>query len=314
VSEPVLCEVVRSGVVESVHRGSLVLLAPDGSRELALGDAGTPVLPRSSLKPLQATALRRAGLDVPAEQLALACASHSGEPGHVELCRALLAGAGLGEGALGCPPSLPLGSGAAEALLRAGGGADRVHHNCSGKHAAMLATCVARGWPLDGYLEPDHPVQRAIRAEIEALAGEPVVAVAVDGCGAPAFAISLAGLARAFAALARAQEGRPEGDVAAAMRAHPWILGGRGRDVSELTAAVGGLVAKEGAEGVCAAALPDGRAMALKVADGAKRPVPGLLAAVLARWGASGEAIERWRAQPVLGGGEPVGVVRILAP
>jgi L-asparaginase II len=307
---PVLCEVVRSGVVESRHRGSLVVLDPEGEPALALGDVERPVLPRSSLKPLQAVAMLRAGLRLDGARLALACASHSGEPAHVELCRSVLATAGLDESALGNPPALPLGAAAMEALLRAGGHADAVHHNCSGKHAAMVATCALRGWPLAGYLEPGHPLQRAIRATIEDLAGEPVGATAVDGCGAPAFAISLTGLARAFAALAAAAGDGAEARVAAAMRAHPDVVGGTGRVVTELMAAVGGLVAKEGAEGVCAGALADGRAFAVKVEDGARRALAPVVSAVLARWDVAEDAVGHWVAPIVLGGGEPVGALR----
>jgi L-asparaginase II len=307
----VLCEVVRSGVVESRHRGSLVLLEPGGG--LVRGEPDEPVLPRSSLKPLQAVGMLRAGLALDGPELALACASHSGEERHVALCRAVLAGAGRDESALGNPPALPLGEAAAEALLRAGGGPDRVHHNCSGKHAAMLATCAARDWAPDAYLDPSHPLQAAIRGAIEDLAGEPVAAVAVDGCGAPAFAITLTGLARAFARLASAPETSPEGRVAAAMRAHPEVVGGTGREVTELMAAIPGLLMKEGAEGVLAAALPDGRALALKVSDGAKRPLAPVACAVLARWGADLSAVERWVAPVLLGGGEPVGALRAAA-
>jgi L-asparaginase II len=307
---PVLCEVVRSGMVESRHRGSLVTLDATGAPVLELGDTTAPVLPRSSLKPLQAVAMLHAGLRLQGAQLALACASHSGEPVHVELCRSVLASAGLGEDALGNPPGLPLGPAAMEALLRAGGHADAVHHNCSGKHAAMVATCVAAGWPLAGYLDPGHPLQRAIRHTIEALAGEPVGAVATDGCGAPAFAISLTGLARAFAVLARAPEGSPEARAAAAMRSHPEIVGGTGREVTELMAAVGGLVAKEGAEGVLAAALPDGRAFAVKIEDGARRALGPVVSAVLERWHVAEDAVGHWAAPVVLGGGRAVGALR----
>jgi L-asparaginase II len=313
VTLPVLCEVTRSGFVESRHRGSLVLLGADGSVELALGDVDAPVFPRSSMKPLQAVAMLRAGLDLPPKALALACASHSGESVHVDLCRAILARAGLGEAALDCPPALPYGEGAAAAVLRAGGGPTRSRHNCSGKHAAMVATCAARGWPVDGYLDPEHELQRAIRAGVEAQAGEPVAAVAVDGCGAPQFAFGVTGLARAFRRLAIADPGTDEGRAAAAMRAHPVVIGGTGRHVSELMTAVPGLVAKEGAEGVYAAALPDGRAMALKVDDGAMRPLPALLAGVLLHWGRDGEVVSRWAAPPVLGGGRPVGEIRLVA-
>jgi L-asparaginase II len=310
---PVLCEVVRSGFVESRHRGSLVLLGADGEVELAVGDVDTPVFPRSSMKPLQAVAMLRAGLDLPEKLLALACASHSGESVHVDLCRAILARAGLGEAALDCPPALPYGEAAAAAVLRAGGGPTRSRHNCSGKHAAMVATSATCGWPVEGYLDPENELQTTIRAGIEELSGEPVAAVAVDGCGAPQFAFGLTGLARAFRHLAVAEPETPEARAAAAMRAHPVVIGGSGRDVSELMEAVPGLVAKEGAEGVYAAALPDGRAMAVKVEDGAMRPLPVMLAGVLRRWGRDGAVIDRWAAPPILGGGRQVGEIRMRA-
>jgi L-asparaginase II len=308
---PVLCEVVRSGFVESSHHGTLVLLDAEGEVELAAGDVEAPVFPRSSMKPLQAVSMLRTGLDLPEKLLALACASHSGESVHVDLCRAILARSGLGEAALDCPPALPYGEAAATAVLRAGGGPTRSRHNCSGKHAAMVATCAACGWEVEGYLDPGHQLQRSIRSGIEELTGEPVAAVAVDGCGAPQFAFALAGLARGFRRLATAPEGTPEARAATAMRAHPVVIGGTGRDVSELMAAVPGLVAKEGAEGVYAAALPDGRAMAVKVADGGMRPLPVLLAGVLRRWGQEGEVISRWANPPVMGGGRPVGEIRM---
>jgi L-asparaginase II len=308
---PVLCEVTRSGFVESRHRGSLVLLDEAGDVEFAAGDVDVPVFPRSAMKPLQAVGMLRAGLDLPEKSLALACASHSGESVHVDLCRAILARAGLGEAALSCPPAMPTGEAAAEAVLRTGGGPTRSRHNCSGKHAAMVATCVACGWDVDGYLDPGHALQRKLREEIETLAGERVAAVAVDGCGAPQFAFGITGLARAFRHVATAPRGTPEQRAAAAMRAHPVVIGGTGRDVSELMAAVPGLVAKEGAEGVYGAALPDGRAMAVKVEDGGMRPLPVMLAAVLRRWGFDGKTIQRWSAPPILGGGRPVGAIRV---
>jgi L-asparaginase II len=309
---PVLCEVTRSGHVESRHRGSLVLLDEQGDVDFATGDAVVPVFPRSAMKPLQAVGMLRAGLDLPEKSLALACASHSGEPVHVDLCRAILARAGLGEAALSCPPALPSDEATREAVLRAGGGPTRSRHNCSGKHAAMVATCVACRWDVDGYLDPEHDLQHALRTQIEALAEEPVAAVAVDGCGAPQFAFGITGLARAFRHVATAPAGTPEQRAAAAMRAHPVVIGGTGRDVSELMAAVPGLVAKDGAEGVYGAALPDGRAMAVKVEDGAMRPLPVILAAVLRRWGFGGEAIDRWSAPHILGGGRPVGTIRMV--
>jgi L-asparaginase II len=177
----------------------------------------------------------------------------------------------------------------------------------------MVATCVARGWPVDGYVDPGHPVQLAIRDAIEDLAGERIGVVATDGCGAPAFAVSLTGLARAFARLATAPAGTPEAQVAAAMRAHPGLVGGRGRGVTEMMHAIDGLVAKEGAEGVCAASLGDGRAFALKVDDGARRALGPVVSAVLSRWNVSAAALDHWVAPAVLGGGEQVGELRMAA-
>lgn len=308
----ILLEVVRNGRVESVHSGELVLLDPDGAATVAVGAIDEPVLPRSSLKPLQAVTMVEHGYPGRNELLALAAASHDGEDVHIAGARAVLAGAGLTEDALQCPLDLPLGRDALLAWVRAGGGPARVCHNCSGKHSAMLATCVAAGWPVESYRDPAHPLQQVIRARIAALTNSPVAGVAVDGCGAPAFAVALAGLARAFAGLARAAGGAPA-LVRDAMRAHPRMIGGTGRAVTELTAAVPGLLCKEGAEGVWAAALPDGRAFAAKLADGAGRGLPPLLAAVLTSWdvpGADATAVQRWAAPVVLGGGEPVGEIR----
>ncbi|HEU4676170.1 MAG TPA: asparaginase, partial [Motilibacteraceae bacterium] len=164
---PVVAEVLRSGVVESRHRGSLVALGPDGREVLAVGAVNEPVFPRSSNKPLQATGMLEAGLDLAGEQLALAASSHSGEPFHVRTAREILAGAGLQESALQTPPDWPLDDDALLAHARAGGGPEPVLMNCSGKHAAMLATCVVNGWPLETYREPDHPLQVAIRTTVE---------------------------------------------------------------------------------------------------------------------------------------------------
>ena len=182
--------------------------------------------------------------------------------------------------------------------------------NCSGKHAAMLATCVVRGWPLPGYLAQDAPLQVALAAAVAELAGEPVAHVAVDGCGAPQHALTLTGLARAYGRLVRAPEGSPERRTADAMRAHPDVVGGTGRDVTLLMAGLPGLLAKDGAEGVYAAALPDGSAVALKVADGAGRPRVPVLVAALRALGADAPVLDELATLPVLGGGRVVGEVR----
>jgi L-asparaginase II len=304
-----LVEAVRNGYVESWHTGRLVLLGASGSVAVADGPVDASTFPRSSLKPLQAVAMLGAGFAGRDEALALAAASHDGEDVHIAGARATLAAVGLDDEALQCPPDLPGGREALLAWVDGGGRAARICHNCSGKHSAMLATCVAAGWPTDTYRSPDHPLQCAVRAEIEQLCGEPIGGMAVDGCGAPAFAVSLLGLARAFATLATATEGNPR-LVADAMRAHPRLIGGTGRAVSELSAAVPGLVCKEGAEGVWAAALPDGRAFAAKIDDGGPRALPPVLAAALHYWGIDNDVVARWSAVPVLGGGAPVGTLR----
>ena len=306
---PVLVELVRSGVVESVHAASVVAVRADGSDALALGDVDVPVFPRSSNKPLQAVGLLEAGWEPPDEEsLALATASHSGEPSHLAVVRRTLAAAGLDESALGCPAMLPLSEPAAHALLRGGGAASRLTMNCSGKHAAMLATCAARGWPTAGYLDPQAPVQQALTAALERLAGEPVRHVAVDGCGAPQHALTLRGLARAFTALATGDGACRR--TAAAMTARPDLVGGTGREVTDLMAGIPGLVAKDGAEGVFAAALPDGAAVAVKVADGATRAAVPVLVAGLRAVGVRAEVLDRLARTPVLGGGVPVGELR----
>lgn len=306
---PILVELVRSGVVESRHAASVVALYPDGSVALRLGVVDQPIFPRSANKPLQAVGLLDAGWQPPDDQsLALAAASHSGESQHLEVVRRTLAAVGLTEAALQCPAMLPLSEAAAHALLRAGRDPTPLTMNCSGKHAAMLACCVANGWDITGYLAPEHPVQRAVQAAIERLAGELVVHVAVDGCGAPQHALTLTGLARAFSTVATA--GGSEARTADAMRAHPDLVGGTGRDVTALLAGIPGLVAKDGAEGVYAAALPDGAAVAVKVADGATRAATPVLVAALRRLGVQAEVLDRLATAPVLGGGVQVGVLR----
>lgn len=314
-----LAVVVRGGSVESVHVGHLVVLAPDGGVRLAIGDPDVTLWPRSSLKPVQAVAMVRAGLDVDDAALALACASHSGTAEHVAIVRAVLAGAGLGEADLRNTPDLPLDPDAAFAWRSAGGTASSVTQNCSGKHAAMLATCVGAGWDTAGYLSPEHPLQRSIRAVIIELAGAPVSDVTVDGCGAPLFSTTLRGLAAAFGRIAASDPagiGSAEARVARAMRAHPWLVGGPGRDVSRFMVAAPGLVAKDGAEGVYAAGLADGSGVAFKVADGSARPRAAILAAALevaGVGGASGDdvlrAVRAVGTTAVLGHGQPVGEV-----
>jgi L-asparaginase II len=307
----VVARVVRGGVVESVHWGHLVVLGPDGSVRLRRGNPERTFFPRSSLKLVQAVAMLRCGLDLDGELLALACASHSGEPDHLAGVRRILAGAGLDVADLQNTPALPLDADAALAWRAAGNGPTPLTQNCSGKHAAMLATSVAAGWDPACYRDPAHPLQRAVRAAVAELTGDGDPAhVTVDGCGAPLFSCTPAGLARAFARIAAAPPGTPEHRVAAAVRAHPWWLGGTGRFPTRLIEAVPGLVAKDGAEGVFAAALPDGGALAVKIADGSPRPLPPVVTAALELLGVSG--LGDIGKVPVLGHGEPVGEVEAV--
>jgi L-asparaginase II len=301
----VLAHVERSGFVEGVHRGSVVVLGPDGAVVAAAGDVDAPVFPRSSNKPLQAVGMLRAGLDLPADDLAIACASHWGEPVHLERVRSVLAGAGLGEEALRCPPDLPLDEGARAAVLRAGGGPAPVFMNCSGKHAAMLATCVRNGWPLDDYRAPDHPLQKHVTATFEELTGGPVAATGVDGCGAPVLSASLTALARAFLELVEAPAGTDRRRVADAVRAYPVLTSGTLAEDAAVMAAVPGLLSKVGAEGVWALAVPGAGAVALKIDDGATRARRPVAASALRRLGVEVDGTVR-----VMGGGRPVGDVR----
>ncbi|NGO75277.1 asparaginase [Streptomyces sp. YC504] len=307
---PVLAEVVRSGFVEGHHRGSLVVLAADGTVEHAVGDITTPVFPRSSNKPMQAAAILRAGLDLSGERLALTAASHSGEPFHLDLVRKMLAEQGLSETQLQCPPDLPLDPVEAETYLAAGHARERVTMNCSGKHTSMLAACVKAGWPTETYLDPAHPLQQLTREVVEAAAGERVASIGTDGCGAPLMALTLPGLARAFRHFVLAPSGTPERRVADAMRAHPEYVAGTRRPDTWLMREVPGTLSKMGAEAVQAVALPDGRALAFKIDDGATRALGPVLSRALELMGVDASVVARIGEAPLLGGGIPVGEIR----
>ena len=307
-----LAAITRSGFTEGYHRGRLVVLAPDGTVDFALGAVDEVMLPRSSNKPMQAVAMVEHGLDGTGELLALAAASHAGEPFHLEGVRKILAGAGLTEDALRCLKDWPLDEGAKLELARVGGTPARVTMNCSGKHASMLATCVHNSWDTVDYLNPDHPLQQAARASVARLAGEPVGYDAIDGCGAPLFGISLVGLARAFRACVLAAESAPERRIADAMRAHPEYVSGTRMLDTELMQGVPGLLAKGGAEGVQAVALPDGRAIAFKVDDGEKRAHGPIVVSALRRMGVEAEVFGRHGEVPLKGGDAMVGTIRAV--
>ncbi|MFE2979133.1 asparaginase [Streptomyces sp. NPDC059258] len=307
---PVLAEVVRSGFTEGHHRGSLVLLAADGSVERAIGDPAAPVFPRSSNKPMQAAAILRGGLDLSGERLALAAASHSGEPFHLDLARKMLAEHGLSPADLQTPPDLPLDPVEAETYLAAGNVRERITMNCSGKHAAMLAVCVRNGWDTATYLAPDHPLQQLVGQVVAEAAGEPVAAVGTDGCGAPLMAIGLTGLARAFRSFVLAEPGSAERRVADAMRAHPEYVAGTRRPDTWLMREVPGTLSKMGAEAVQAVALADGRALAFKIDDGSVRALGPVLARALELLGVDAPVVVRIGRSPLLGGAAEVGEIR----
>jgi L-asparaginase II len=305
-----VAHVVRGGVIEGSHHGSVVVLGADGRPGFQLGDIEAAFYPRSAVKPLQAVAMVRAGLPLEGELLSLAAASHSGEEHHLAGTRRILEQAGLTENALRNIPDLPYDPVVRDAWIRAGRLPSRLAQNCSGKHAAMLFTCRVNGWSLDDHLDPGHPLQQAVAETVEDLTGQRIARVTVDGCGAPLFAVSLHGLSRAVARITPAAPGTPEARVAEAMREHAEMASGSGRDVAALMRAVPGLLAKDGFEGVQVAALPDGRAIAVKIADGANRARVPVAAAALARAGVDPALLTEFAGEPLLGGGAPVGRVR----
>ena len=299
----VLAEVTRGGKVESIHAGHVVVLNADGSIAFQKGDPTLPMYSRSSLKSIQASAMVRHGLQLEPRLLALAASSHSGAAMHIEGAREILASVGLGENALQCALDRPLG----ENERRAWGDnpPTRIAMNCSGKHAAMLATCLKNGWPIESYLEQSHPLQVAIKEELEKLAGESISFTSTDGCGAPLFMLSVIGLARAIRAITISTDPIHQ-DVTQACRDFPEMVAGPGRLGTRMMQNVPGLFMKEGAEAVNVASLPDGRTLAIKISDGNQRAMSAITAAALAKFGVDAHEV------PIntLGAGLPVGTIR----
>ncbi|MGI8456508.1 MAG: asparaginase [Propionibacteriaceae bacterium] len=318
-ADPIAVEVIRNGFVESVHHARVVITGPDGDVIASLGAEFAPIYPRSTLKPLQAVGLLRAGLDltdpVDGRLLAVACASHSGEPFHLEAVTEILTRSSLDASALQTPPALPMDEASRDTWIRADRAPEPLAYNCSGKHAAMIRTAVLGGHSVTDYRDPDHPVQLAILETIDDLTGERAGELAMDGCGAPLYAVSLAGVARAFGRIAGdgGSEG-PEAAVGRAMRDHPEYVSGTTRDelalLRSLASAGTPAIGKAGAEAVYALGLPDGRGIAIKIDDGGSRARPVLMAGVLARLGLATDVVTAQAAEPVLGHGEPVGEVR----
>lgn len=288
-----LVNVFRGEFLESIHTGHAVVARATGEIVESWGDPSLTVLPRSSAKMLQALPLAEseAGRDLSAQQLALACASHSGATEHVSRVAGWLEELGMSEGDLLCGPQASRDKGLRLDMIRKGQPLTRIHNNCSGKHAGFLCLAHHLGAGPD-YVSPDHPVQIAVRAAFEDMCGEDSPGFGIDGCSAPNFATSLAGLARAMARFAAAGQGRDLRDAAAvrlreAMIAQPGLVAGHGRACTELMVAAKGRAAvKTGAEGVFVAILPDlGLGLALKIADGADRASEIAVAALLTRLG-----------------------------
>ena len=295
-SNPVLVEVTRGNVIESRHRGAAVVMDAQGRTVLSIGDVDRPVFPRSAVKLIQALPLIETGaadaFGFGDRELALACASHSGEPAHAGLAAAMLERAGLTEADLGCGVHWPFNDGAARALAAEGRRPSQLHNNCSGKHSAFLCGCRHCGFETAGYVAAVHPWQEAIREAMEAVTGAPHIEAnrAVDGCSIPTYAIPLKALAAGFARLAGGvgvEPGRARAAkrLMAACMSEPWYVAGTDKmDTTIMQAGAGRLFVKTGAEGVYCAAIPElGLGIALKCDDGAGRAAEVMVAALLAR-------------------------------
>jgi len=298
-ADPIVVDVVRSGVRESVHLVDAAVIDAAGHLVAWAGDPEQPAAYRSSAKPLQARVSLEAGwTPSDARAVAIACSSHNGEPAHVAAVRAMLSEAGLEEGALRCPADVPLYAPAVMGIREPA----PIYHNCSGKHAAMIAACKASGWPLESYRDEDHPLQRAVSTLVGSIIGE-VSATLVDGCGVPTFVAPLRALARGLLDIG----GGPEAE---AMRAHPFLVGGTGRLDTDLMAAAPQVLIKSGAEGL-ACLSADGLGIALKVRDGAARARGPAAMSVLGQLGLVGDdLLPQHQEPPVFGGGEAVGSLR----
>lgn len=280
----------RGGRLESRHLGHAVI-ADRAGIVAAWGDPGAVIYPRSSCKMLQALPLVESGAadGLSPRRLALACASHSGGGAHVAAVTEWLGDLGLAEGDLRCGCHEPGDRGERDRLIRAAEPPCQIHNNCSGKHTGFLML----NQRLRGgseYVEPDHPVQKAVREAFEETTGEESPGYGIDGCSAPNFATTVAGLARAMARFASAQgsdaRGRAMVRLREAMAAHPDMVAGEGRACTELMRAMDGVAIKTGAEAVFVAILPgSGRGIALKIADGGTRAAEAAIVALLAREG-----------------------------
>jgi L-asparaginase II len=296
-SNPVLVEVVRGPLTESRHRGAVAVVDAEGATLLALGDVARPVYPRSAVKPIQALPLIESGAadryGFGDQELALACASHGGEPAHLQVASRMLARAGLDGAALECGAHWPSHLESGRALARTGAAPSALHNNCSGKHAGFLCVACAAGVEHRSYVQAGHFVQREVRAALESLVGAGLSpdACGIDGCSIPTWAVPLTALAHAFAKFGTGQGLPPQrakaaARIRAACAAQPYYVAGTGRFGTEIMTLFGARVlAKTGAEGVYCGALPEqGIGIALKCDDGATRAAEVAMAAIVVRF------------------------------
>ncbi len=308
----------RSGFVESIHVGSAVVVAADGSVVTELGNITAPIYPRSAVKPFQALAVMQSGVPLRGAQVAIACGSHTGSLDHMDLVAGMLKAAGLTERALGCPPAWPSDATARAWMVRTERDKSKLAMSCSGKHAAFLWACTENGWDVAGYLEPNHPMQRAVRTVLEEYTGEKITHTGVDGCGAPVMAVSLTGLARAFSTLAKAPSNKHANaraaTIATSMLDYPWAVEGQGKPntvvMDELE-----ILAKTGAEGVLLLSTSTGASAAVKVLDGNGRAATLVGLTLLAASGAIDAApvatVLNKLVPPVMGGTSTAGSLRL---
>ncbi|MGH8957762.1 MAG: asparaginase [Acidimicrobiia bacterium] len=307
-----MAEQVRSGLVETIHDGAIAVTDSTGELVASFGDIQRPFYFRSAAKPFQAQISNRAGANLSRERLALACASHDGEPVHIALVESMLTEAGLTEGSLGCPPTWPIRATATRRLANAGAMEPRrIWNNCSGKHAAMLAACLRSGWDPKSYLDPNHPLQRQITEFVTDVSG-PTHPIGIDGCGAPVFTTSCRAMAKSFSFLSWASE---MNSVYEAMHAYPALVSGYGNTDAAIATALDA-AAKRGAAGCLGIALRSGYGIAIKCWDGSPEAVGVGAVAALEQLGVlsdvARESLSAIASPVTRGGGKPVGRFRSL--
>ena len=302
-----LIEVVRGSVDESQHSGAVALLSSAGELVGSLGAVDVAMYPRSTGKLVQTAAMVDLGLQLSPRHLALVASSHSGGDAHVQGVEEIFTQYKIPTSLLKCTPLLPLGGAEKEAYLKTGGGPVSLRADCSGKHAGFLATCIINGWSTDDYLSPEHPLQIAIKSAIEKASGDSAANTTIDGCGAPLWTITLAGLAKIYHRAVTENETSLR-LVADAMREFPEMVGGPHREATIAMQSVPGVVAKDGADGVFVAARSDGVSIAFKIGDGGRRGLTAATEAVLKAWGATDLA--GLPLAPPQGAGRTVGELR----